>query len=120
MLHQLLEKNKEELIDKILEQEKEIERLKKELRKYKNPNTPPSAHPLLKPVTAPVSNRPRGAPRGHRGTTRPWIPATVIEHITADHCPLCQSEDITVTGHQDQQIEDIPIPVAPVVRTIER
>jgi transposase len=128
MHHKLLDKRKEELIDLILKEQKlrkeaeaEIERLKKELRKYKNPNTPPSAHYHLKPSAASVRRfRRRGAPDGHLGATRPRVQAEESKRITAEHCPRCQSTDIAVVGAREQQIEDLPPRIDPIIRAIER
>src|SRR3989338_2271221 len=120
--------SREEIIQKYLKLEKELDKVKKEkealekeLRKYKNPNTPPSAHPHLKPSFPPRrSGKERGAPRGHLGTNRPWNPFTTPHNITAKECPNCHSDDIEVLRTARQQIDEIPKEIKPESKIVER
>lgn len=113
--------DKEELIDRILELEKENERLKRELLKYKNPNTPPSAHPHLKPNTqGSKAGGKRGAPKGHTGSTRPWKNPNETRPITAKECPGCHSQDIEIMGKQHQQVEEMPPDIQPIIVNVQR
>jgi len=83
--------SREEIIQKYLKLEKELDKVKKEkealekeLRKYKNPNTPPSANQHLKPAyskTIDVKPHKRGAPKGHTGTNKPKIETQNARHI---------------------------------------
>jgi len=122
--------SREEIIQKYLKLEKELDKVKKEkealekeLRKYKNPNTPPSAHPHLKPAyskTIEVKPYKRGAPVGHTGTNKPKIETPNSRHIFGKECPNCQSKRFDVIGQKVQQQEEIPPEIQPEAVNITR
>jgi transposase len=116
-----LEKDRNKLEIDIEKIKKEKEALEKELRKYKNSNTPPSANQHLKPSVLPHrSGKKRGAPRGHLPFNRPWNSNTTPQHITAEECPNCQSDDIAVLRTARQQIDEIPKEIKPESKIVER
>src|SRR3989338_5186412 len=112
---ELKKKSKDELVDELYDSLVENEKLKRELRKYKNPNTPPSANPHLKTSSATMPKRSGkvGAPKGHQGVTRPQKEPNETRQITAEQCPNCHSNDITVLKTKHQQQEDIPPDIQP-------
>lgn len=123
--------SREEIIQKYLKLEKELDKLKKEketlekeLRKYKNPNTPPSANQHLKPAasskTIEVKPHNRGAPKGHQGTNRLKIETSNERHIHGKECPRCESKDINIVGQKIQQQEEIPPDIQPEAVNITR
>lgn len=117
------EKSKEELIEEVVRLYEENEKLKRELRKYKNPNTPPSANQHLKPAASKIIDvKPhrRGAPFGHEGSTRSQKECGEPRHITAQQCPQCQSKDLQIIGHKQQQQEEIPPEIKPEAVNITR
>lgn len=115
--------SREEIIQKYLELEKELnkvkkekEALEKELRKYKNPNTPPSANQHLKPAFSKVVDvkpHKRGAPLDHLGTNRPKKETCNEHHIHGKECPNCLSKKFQVIGQKVQQQEEIPPDIQP-------
>src|SRR4030067_1687942 len=84
-----LEKEIENLAEKLAKEREQREDIERELKKYKNSNTPPSAHKHLKPNTQSAKKSRRlGAPKGHIGTTRSskkgdWHRLIVAEGHTA-------------------------------------
>src|SRR3989339_877569 len=122
--------SREEIIQKYLKLEKELDKVKKEkealekeLRKYKNPNTPPSANQHLKPAyskTIDVKPHKRGAPKGHTGTNKPKIETQNARHICGTECPGCQSKNFKVIGQKLQQQEEIPPEIQPEAVNIIR
>ena len=122
--------SRDEIIQKYLKLEKELDKVKKEkealekeLRKYKNPNTPPSAHPHLKPAFSKIINvkpHSRGAPKGHTGTNKPKIETPHERHIFGEECPNCQSKSFQVIGQKIQQQEEIPPDIQPEAVNITR
>ena len=102
--------SKEELVDKILF-------LQKELEKYQNSNTPSSSNKHLKPDTSGKQNKKnskRGAPFGHVGKTRQQIP-TRKEIVDANECPKCHGHNIVDDKIINQIIEEIQEPIAPEI-----
>lgn len=119
--------SREEIIQKYLKLEKELDRVKKEkealekeLHKYKNPNTPSSAHPHLKPVAASARSKKRGAPKGHKGVTREKKETPHSRHIVGEECPRCLSKSFEVIGHKLQQQEELPPEIQPEATNITR
>lgn len=102
--------SKEELVDKILF-------LQKELEKYQNSNTPSSSNKHLKPDTSgkqSKENSKRGAPLGHVGKTRQQIP-TRKEIVDATECPNCHGHRLKDEKIIKQIIEEVQEPIAPEV-----
>ena len=102
--------SKEELVDKILF-------LQKELEKYQNSNTPSSANKHLKPDTSgkqTKNNSKRGAPKGHAGKTRQQIP-TRKEIVDANECPNCHGHHLKDEKIIKPIIEEVQDPIAPEV-----
>ena len=105
----LKELSKDELIEIILNKNKEVEKLKKdkeklenELKKYKNPNTPSSANKHLKENTQGLRAKrgaKRGAPKGHTGATFEFPPSDIIIPVTTNQCGACYSFNIESTGY---------------------
>src|SRR3990167_806463 len=122
--------SREEIIQKYLKLEKELDKVKKEkealekeLRKYKNPNTPPSANQHLKPAyskTIDIKPHKRGAPLGHTGTNKPKIETCNERHIHGKECPNCLSKSFQVIGQKLQQQEEIPPDIQPEATNITR
>ncbi|MFH1126522.1 MAG: IS66 family transposase [archaeon] len=110
--------NRDDLIGKILDQQKQIDQLQKELSKYKNPNTPPSANKHLKPNTQGKHKNggKRGAPKGHKGTTRHQKPTKALE-IDACTCPKCHGSNLKDKKIHKRRVEEVVEPPEP--ETIE-
>ena len=106
--------DRNDLIEKILEQQKRIDHLQKELSKYNNPNTPSSANKHLKPNTQGKNNdgAKRGAPKGHKGINRCQLPTKKID-IDARICPKCHSSNLRDKKKYKRVIEDVPEPPEP-------
>jgi transposase len=128
MKYRFQDKEREELIDLILEKEErlkerdaEIDRLKKELRKYKNENTPSSANKHLKPNAQGFRKKNgsrRGAPKGHKGTTRQSTP-TSHEVVDVNQCPCCSSNNIIDDKVLKRVVTEIPEPVIPEDKSVD-
>ncbi|MEK6825851.1 MAG: IS66 family transposase [Nanoarchaeota archaeon] len=112
-----LEEALERAIQKIEEQNKVIDTLRKEIQLYKNSNTPSSANKHLKPNTLGnqvEKNAKRGAPIGHEGKTRKQIPQRK-EIIDCDECPNCHGHHLKDDKIIKQIIEEVQEPIAPEV-----
>lgn len=95
------ELEKDEILDKLVDRELEIDKLKRKLRKYENPNTPPSKQGFNKPQAQglPVGRKP-GKTYNHERTTRPQdIPNTPPVTVTAEFNPVNGSANIVETGY---------------------
>lgn len=115
----LTQLSKEELIEIILNLQKEVEELKAELSKYKNSNTPTSANKHMKPNTKgkkSKKNKKRGAPFGHKGKTRKQKPSRKVI-IDTDTCNNCGSHNIKDKKLHKRIVEEINEP--PIPETIE-
>jgi hypothetical protein len=113
--NQELEKENEELKNKMELLEKENEDLKKRLLFYENPNTPPSERTIQKADKTSTENIPvpkkRGAPIGHKGATRPTKEPENTKEVIADHCEKCNSPNIEKLDKCETSIiEDMPPP----------
>src|SRR3989344_815774 len=99
-----LEKDKllDELVDKILENEK----LKRKLNKYQNPNTPPSKQGFDKPQAQglTVGRKPGKTYKHTRKTRKKDIPNTPPVIVTAECNPLNGNTNIAETGFQIERI----------------
>lgn len=107
----------EKAIQRIKEQDKIIDALRKELYLYKNSNTPPSSNKHLKPNTfgkQVKKNGKRGAPKGHTGKTREQIP-TRKEIIDAVECPNCHGHNLIDDKIINQTIEEVEEPEPPEI-----
>ena len=112
-----LEDDLEKAIQRIKEQDKIIDALRKELYLYKNPNTPSSSNKHLKPDTSgnqAKKNSKRGAPFGHKGKTREQVPQRK-EIIDTDECPKCHSHNVIDKKIIKQIVEETQEPIAPEV-----
>lgn len=115
----------EERVSKLEKENRDLhesnDRLSREIRKYNNPNTPPSAHPHLKPDVQPrKTHHKRGAPVGHAGATRPWKEPDETRHITANHCPKCDGNQLDLVGTKRNQIEEFPPDILPKIINVIR
>ena len=116
-----LEKEIENLAEKLAKEREQREDIERELKKYKNSNTPPSAHKHLKPNTQSAKKSRRlGAPKGHIGTTRSKKKGDEQRLIAAEECPGCHSKNIEVLSVQKQQIEEMPPDIKPSIINVER
>jgi len=121
MRYHLKDKEKDELIDLILEKDAEIDKLKKELEKYKNPNTPSSSNKHLKKNTQGLQSKVgarRGAPKGHRGTTRKQH-IDRYEIVDTDECAKCTSQNLKDKKILNRTVEETPEPVTPETKQVE-
>lgn len=104
-------------LQKIEEQDKTIDALRREIQLYRNSNTPSSANKHLKPDTngnQAKDNSKRGAPIGHEGKTRKQIPQRK-ETIDCDECPKCHGHNLKDDKIIKQIIEEVQEPIAPEV-----
>lgn len=92
---------KDEILDRLVDRELEIDKLKRKLRKYENPNTPPSKQGFDKPQAQglPVGRKP-GKIYNHKRTTRPQdIPNTPPVIVTTNFNPINRNANIVETGY---------------------
>lgn len=104
-------------LQRIEEQDKIIDSLKKEIQLYKNSNTPSSANKHLKPNTQGDKvkvNSKRGAPIGHIGKTRDQTPQRK-EIIDTDECPFCHGHHLADDKIIKQIVEEIQEPEPPEI-----
>jgi len=111
----LNELSKEELIEILIEKDKEnqelrkrCEELEKRLKKYENPHIPSSKR-MIRIIREIKEQKKRGAPKGHRGITRETpIPDEVVE-LKPEVCPKCGSKKVRIIKERKKVSEDIRI-----------
>ena len=104
-------------LQRIEEQDKIIDSLKKEIQLYKNSNTPSSANKHLKPNTQgnkTKANSKRGAPIGHIGKTRAQTPQRK-EIIDTNECPFCHGHRLADDKVIKQIVEEVEEPEPPEI-----
>ena len=97
---------KDELLDKLVERELELDKLKRKLLKYENPHTPSSKQGFDKPQAQglPVGRKP-GKVYNHERTTRPRdLQNTPPVTVTASFNPTNGNTNITKTGFYIERI----------------
>lgn len=97
---------KEEILDKLVDRELEIDKLKRKLRKYENPHTPSSKQGFDKPEAKglPVGRKP-GKTYTHERLTRPKdTPNMPPVTVTADFNPANGNVNVEETGFVIERI----------------
>ena len=97
--------SKEEILDELVDKVLENEKLKRKLRKYENPHTPSSKQGFDKPHAQGIPvGRKLGKKSGHEGKTRELdTPIETIE-VTASVNPSNGSRNIVKTGEYEERI----------------
>lgn len=111
--------NKEEIIQKLQEEnrrlreekeklEKEVKNLESQLSFFKNPHTPPSKQIFTRKL--PRESKKIGAPWGHKGATRENLePNEIVNHFLK-RCPQCNDILCQPFEIEERIIEEIPEP----------
>jgi transposase len=116
--------SREELIELVKRQYKEIQNLKeenkkiqKELKKYKNPHTPSSKRTFEKTEVLGLKvGRKKGNKTGHKGRTRKKDKPTYTVEVTADFNPKTGNKNIKPTGY----VEEITITDFEIVKVVTK
>jgi transposase len=93
---------------KLVDQQAQIDELKRRLLSYENAHTPPSKkrrYPKREPTGNPI-----GAPKGHTGNTRLTPKPDKIVDVKQDYCNKCNHELHEPIKITQRIIEDIPEP----------
>jgi len=102
---------KDEILDKLVDRELELDKLKRKLRKYENPHTPPSKQGFDKPQAQGIPvGRKLGKKTGHEGKTRALDKPTLTIEVTTTINPSNGSKNIILTGeYKERIITDVKI-----------
>lgn len=103
-------KEKDELVEDVVDLVIENEKLKKKLRRYENPHTPPSKDERKSPTNfVSMTGLSVGKKTGYKGSTRKKKQPTDFINCFDDVCSLCGKQN-NIKEIKEKMFEDIPDP----------